>query len=99
MPEPRADSSGAQSRCVLVVCLGRAAIVPPAITVGLLMIFGGLRLTEAAADVVRCRGRVLSNMDLSTAAGNAGLRAAREGLGCGGAEAVLHFLASTRHHV
>ena len=51
----------AENRCVLVVCWGGRNRAP-AITAGLLMIFGGLRLTEAAADVVRCRGRVLSNM-------------------------------------
>lgn len=51
----------AERRSVLVVCWGghnRA----PAIAVGLLMIFEDLRLSEAVADVVRCRGRVLSNV-------------------------------------
>ena len=48
------------NRHVLVVCWGGRNRAPT-ITIGLLMIVGGLRLTEAAADVVRCRGRVLSN--------------------------------------
>jgi protein-tyrosine phosphatase len=51
----------ARDRGVLLVCWdghNRA----PAIAIGLLMVFDGLRLTEAAADVVRYRGRVLSDV-------------------------------------
>ena len=49
-----------ENRHVLVVCWGGRNRAPT-ITIGLLMIVGGLWLKEAAADVVRCRGRVLSN--------------------------------------
>ena len=51
----------AEHRCVLVACWGGRNRAP-AVAIGLLMIFDGLRLTEAVSDVVRCRGRVLSNM-------------------------------------
>jgi hypothetical protein len=75
----------AKNRCVLVVCWG-GRIAPRPSPSASSRFFGGLRLTEAAAARSACRGRVHLQRDLSTAAGSAGLLAARGGLICGRAE-------------